>query len=520
MTDQHEAGAVSDLGKRVLVLGGGNVAIDCARSAVRLGCEVHLACLEQRHEMTAHEWEIEAALEEGVVLHNGRSFERIVDDGQGHAAGVECMQVESFHFDETGRLQVKKFPDSAHILACDTVIFSVGQRAGLAFIPDDAGVGVTGQQTIAINPNTLAATRPGVFAAGDTVSGTAFVIEAVASGHNAARSIRRYLQGEHLEPPRKPELPVVHMQHAEIEAMLESGEITRQPRVPLPWLSPRTRRENFAEVEGGYDDESAQREAARCLACGICSECMSCTFACGVDAIDHDMAAREESVRVGAVILAPGYQIYRSELSEEYGYGRFPNVITSLQFERLFSASGPTLGRVQRPSDGQAPRRIAFLQCVGSRDQSHDYCSAVCCMYATKEAVIAKEHDPNLDIHVLFMDMRAFSKGYWSYFERARDRYGIQYTRCRPSSLHQDPNSHDLLLHYQDEDGQARNECFDMVVLSVGMEISPAVQDLGRRLGIELDRLRILPHGAVQSGGNQPPRHLCRWAIPRTERHS
>ncbi len=214
---------------------------------------------------------------------------------------------------------------------------------------------------------------------------------------------------------------------------------------------------------------------------------MSCTFACGVNAIDHDMVAAAETVQVGAVILAPGYQIYRSELSEEYGYGRFPNVITSLQFERLLSASGPTLGHVQRPSDGREPHRVAFLQCVGSRDQSHDYCSAVCCMYATKEAVIAKEHQPDLDIHVFFMDMRAFSKGYWSYFERARDRYGIRYTRCRISNLHEDPLSNNLLVHFQDEDGRTQVETFDMVVLSVGMEISPSVRQLGQRLNISLD---------------------------------
>ncbi|NKQ36310.1 MAG: FAD-dependent oxidoreductase [Chloroflexi bacterium] len=477
----------SELGQRVLVLGGGNVALDCARSAVRLGAEVQVACLEQRQEMPSHEWEIEAALEEGIVFHNGRSFERIIDDGTGHAAGVECMLVASFRFDENGRLHVEKIPDSNHIIECDTVIFSVGQRAGLAFIPDDAGVGLTEQQTIAINPNTLAATRAGVFAAGDTVSGTAFVIEAVESGHIAARSIRRYLQGEQLEPPPKPELPVVHLSQEEIEERIARGEIQPQPRIPLPQLPVAERIGSFAEVEGGYDDASAQAEAARCLACGICSECMSCTFVCGVDAINHDEVAAEETVQVGAVILAPGYQIYRSELSEEYGYGRFPNVITALQFERLLSASGPTLGHVVRPSDNQAPRRIAFLQCVGSRDQSHDYCSAVCCMYATKEAVIAKEHDPDLDIHVFFMDMRAFSKGYWGYFERARDRYGIEYHRCRISRLYEDPLTDNLILDYQSEDGQLYQLRFDMVVLSVGMEISESVRDLGRRLGVALD---------------------------------
>ena len=475
------------LGERVLVLGGGNVAIDCARTAVRLGREVHLACLESREEMPAHQWEVEAAEAEGVHLHPGRSFEAITGDESGRVRGVRCQDVAEFSFDESGRLHVEKVPESEHTLACDTVIFSVGQRAGLAFIPDDAGVGLTRQQTIAVNPNTLAATRKGVFAAGDSVSGTAFVIEAVDSGHRAAESILRYLRGDAIEPPPKPELPVVKLTPEEIEERLARGEITRQPRVSMPELPVSRRVNNFAEVERGYDDASAQAEAARCLACGVCSECMSCVFACGKDAIDHDMVATERTLGVGGIVLAPGYQVYRAELAEEFGFGRYPDVVTSLQFERLLSASGPTLGKLQRPSDGTVPRRIAFLQCIGSRDQSHDYCSAVCCMYATKEAIIAKEHYPDLDIHVFFMDMRAFSKGYWSYFERARDRYGIEYTRCRPSALREDPHTHKLILDYVGEEGDPYQLRFDMVVLSVGMEIAPQVRDLGRRLGIELD---------------------------------
>ena len=484
---QNGGPKIQELGQRVLVLGGGNVAIDCARSAVRLGREVHLACLESREEMPAHEWEVQAAEAEGVHVHPKRAFEEILGDGSGHVSGMLCSLVSSFSFDEQGGLHLEKAPQSEHTISCDTVIFSIGQRAGLAFIPDDAGVGVTGKQTIAVNPNTLAATRPGVFAAGDSVSGTAFVIEAVDSGHTAARSIIRYLRGEHLEPAPKPDLPVVKLTQEEIDARMARGEIHLQPRVPLPELPVHERIHSFSEVEGGYDDESAQHEAARCLACGVCSECMSCVFACGVKAIDHDMVARDENLQVGAVVLAPGYQAYHAELSEEYGFGRYPNVVTSLQFERLLSASGPTRGHVERPSDGEKPARVAFLQCIGSRDQNHDYCSAVCCMYATKEALIAKEHDPDLDVQVFMMDMRAFSKGYQAYFQRARERYGIGYTRCRISALWEEPNSHDLLVQYQDESGQRRLERFDLVVLSVGMEISEGVKRLGKRLGVELD---------------------------------
>ena len=204
-------------------------------------------------------------------------------------------------------------------------------------------------------------------------------------------------------------------------------------RVPLPEVSPELRVSNFGEVVQGYDDALAQEEAARCLACGICSECMSCVFACGAEAINHDMVAKEMTLNVGGVILTPGYQTYRAEKSEEYGFGRYPNVITSIQFERLLSASGPTLGHIKRPSDNKLPKKIAFIQCVGSRDQEHDYCSSIRCMAATKEAVIAKEHYPDLDIHIFLMDLRAFSKGYWDYLKRARDRYEVQYHHCRIS---------------------------------------------------------------------------------------
>ncbi|MEA3350325.1 MAG: FAD-dependent oxidoreductase, partial [Chloroflexota bacterium] len=201
------------------------------------------------------------------------------------------------------------------------------------------------------------------------------------------------------------------------------------------------------------------------------------------------MLTQEKKINVGGIILAPRYQIYQAELSQEFGFGRYPNVITALQFERLLSASGPTMGQIQRPSDDQTPQRIAFLQCIGSRDQNHDYCSAVCCMYATKEAVMAKEHHPELDIHVFQMDMRAFSKGYLGYFERARDKYGIHYHYSRISNLYEDTQTHSLILNYTEDKNphQIISDAFDLVVLSVGMEISDSVQALGRQLGVELD---------------------------------
>jgi heterodisulfide reductase subunit A-like polyferredoxin len=488
-------------GKRVMVLGGGNVAVDVARTAVRLGAaEVHMACLESREKMPAHDWEIEACEAEGIQLHPSRSFKRIVENEKGGIGGLECINVTFMEFDPTGRLNLETEPGSEHIIPCDVVVFSIGQRAGLGFIPDSAGVGVTRQQTIAVNPNTMAATRPGVFAAGDATTGTAFVIEAVAAGHQAADSINRYLRGEELEPAFKPELPVVDLSRAEIQERIERGEVHVKPRVAVPELSVEERVANFSEVETGYTDELAQEEAARCLACGVCSECLSCWYECQADAINHDMVEQVRDIEVGAVVMAPGYEVFQAEQAQEYGWGRYPNVITALQLERLMSASGPTHGHVLRLSDGEKPKKIAFLQCVGSRDQEHDYCSAVCCMYATKESIMIKEHEPDTEISVFMMDMRAFSKGYLEYYHRAEERYGVRYVRSRVSILRENPETHGLVVRYvtpPSSPPQAGGtgggyssiveEEFDLVVLSVGMEIPQETRELARRLNVQVD---------------------------------
>ncbi len=494
-------GNLPELGERVAVVGAGDVAMDVARTAVRLGAEVHVYYRRTREEASADREEMHRAVEEGVVFHWQVTPVEIVGDGNGRMAGMRCIRTEQGMPDETGRRRPVPIPGSEHFIPCDNVIFSVGQRAGLAFIPDSAGVGITGRQTIAVNPNTLAATRPGVFAAGDATTGTAFVIEAVASGHRAAESIHRYLRGDELEPPPEPDLPVVDLTRAEIAERVALGEVQVGGRVPVDALPADERVSSFEEVVAGYTDSQAQEEAARCLACGVCSECLSCVYTCQADAINHNMVTLEQDIPVGAIILAPGYDTFHAEQAAEYGWGRFPNVVTALQFERLLNASGPTLGHVKRPSDGQVPKRIAFIQCVGSRDQDHDYCSAVCCMYATKEAIQAIEHEAGTEITIFMMDMRAYSKGYEEYYRRARERYGIRYVRTRISFVREDPKTHDLVLKYVGDltgspkpvrsdvrsGSQVEEEAFDLVVLSVGVEISQGVRELGRRLDVALD---------------------------------
>ncbi len=480
-------GKPPQLGERIVVVGGGNVAIDVARTAVRLGVkEVHLLCLESREQMPAFSHEIEYAEQEGVIIHPSRSIQRILGD-HGRVAGVESLQVKFMEFDSEGRLRLETEAGTEQTIPCANVIFSIGQAAGLALLPS-RDIDVTRRGTIAVNPHTLAATRPGLFAAGDATTGTAFVIEAVAAGHRAAESIRRYLQRETLNTPKKPALPVVKLSKAEVERALAFGEISQRPRIPVPARPVAERKQDFTEVEAGYTEELARAEAARCLQCGICSECLCCVYACKTGAIDHNMLAQIETLEVGAVIAAAGFAPYDAHLVGEYGYGRYANVLTALQFERLLSASGPTLGKVLRPSDGQAPKRVAFIQCVGSRDLRHQrYCSSVCCMYASKEAIVAKEHDRHIEPTIFYMDLRAFGKGFENLVKRAKEEHGVRYIRSMVSQVSEVPTTKNLRLCYRDERGELREEEFDLLVLAVGLRPHPKGVELAKRLEIELN---------------------------------
>jgi heterodisulfide reductase subunit A len=215
-------------------------------------------------------------------------------------------------------------------------------------------------------------------------------------------------------------------------------------------------------------------------------KCEVCKQFCEADAIDHEQKEKSIELNVGAVILSPGFEIFDAKIKEELGYEKYPNVVTSLEFERILSASGPFAGHVLRPSDKTEPKRIGFIQCVGSRDVDRDYCSSVCCMYATKEAIIAKEHvGQDLECDVFFMDMRAFSKGFDEYYQRAKE-LGVQYIRCRPPSVKEIPETKNLIIEYLAEDDRKVSREYNLVVLSVGLQPPKATKELSEKFGIEL----------------------------------
>lgn len=228
-----------------------------------------------------------------------------------------------------------------------------------------------------------------------------------------------------------------------------------------------------------------------------CADCRECLKVCPTEAINLDAKPCDLEVRVGAIILAMGFQPFNPSKMPELGYGRIPNVITSMQYERLASRSGPTEGIVSRISDGAIPQRIAWLQCIGSRDQQNPYCSSICCMYATKEAMLAKQRNPAVECQVFTMDERAFNKEYDLYYQQARDQFGIQYNRCRISSVDEDPDTGEVILrfpsgrkHEESARGQGpiQEERFDLVVLAVGIRPPSKAGDIARILGIQLNQ--------------------------------
>jgi heterodisulfide reductase subunit A len=217
-------------------------------------------------------------------------------------------------------------------------------------------------------------------------------------------------------------------------------------------------------------------------------KCRVCEKICQSKAINFEEKEETVEVNVGSVILIPGFSEFSPLAKYHYGYGRFENVVTSIQFERILSASGPYTGNVERPSDKRHPDKIAFIQCVGSRDVKvgNPYCSAVCCMYAIKESIIAREHAPDLDITIFFMDLRAYGKGFDAYYEHAKEQ-GIHFVRSMVSSV-METEDKDLVLEYVTEDGKVKKEEFDLLVLSVGMEPPPTVKGLADTLGIDLNQ--------------------------------
>ncbi len=497
---------------KVSVIGGGNVAVDVARTALRLGAsQVELISLEQRNEMPAYKEEIEATLAEGIIIRNGWGPDKIT--GNGEVKGILLKQCVSV-FDKDGKFNPSYNIHKQLKIKTDNVIVAIGQTVDKQ-LTEHIGID-TERGFFKAHQITLETSEKGVFAGGDGASGPASVIEAVAAGKRAAESIGRYLKKENMHSDRFEST----LKPVRDELLPDLAEVEKKMRAQTVLLDVEERTGNFNEIESSFSVEDAIAEVERCLNCAQCSECMECVTACEKQAINHTMTDQMLELDVGAVVLTPGIEEFTAKTKGEFGFKRYKNVLTSVQFERMLSAAGPYGGHVVRRDNGQEARRIAWIQCVGSRDlKTNEYCSSICCMATTKQAMIASEHLQGMEGTIFNMDIRAHGKDFDQYYERARAMKNIRYIKSIPSRIIQVPQTHDLRLGYIDGKNGYTEQEFDLVILAVGLDPKVTVTEGIRKLGISMneygfcltDRLNPLATskpGVFTGGAFQEPKDI------------
>jgi heterodisulfide reductase subunit A-like polyferredoxin len=492
------------IGKKVAVIGGGNAAMDAARTAMRMGSEVTVLYRRTKEEMPAIESEVEGAEEEGIKFDFLVAPVRILGKG-GKITGIECQKMKLGEPDKSGRPRPVPIEGSEFTIEVDTVIPAVSQEPDVESM-NEKGLTVTKWKTLEVNPGNLSTNIKGVFAGGDAVSGPASAVEAFAAGNKAATYIERFLDGGSIDPdPKEEDEYIVTLE--DIKARV-NGEITRSERVERRKLALQKRKTSFEEVEAVLTKEEALKEAARCTSCGPCSQCEACAPVCGPKCIDYKMKDQVVTLSPAAIIVATGFDIWDPTSATEYGYKKFPNVFTAMEYERMINAAGPTGGHIVRRSDGQHPKRMAFIQCVGSRNPQvgHPYCCGVCCMHATKEAMLAREHYDDINSTIFYKDMRACAKGFYEYVERAKRDYGVKYLNS-DATVQEDPRTHNPIVVY-DVGGRQQSEEFDAVVLATTLIPRKDTLELAKTLGLKLDEFgflestdKILEHGRATVPG-------------------
>jgi len=473
------------IGGRVLVIGGGNSAIDAARTAIRCGAkEVTIVYRRTKAEMPAFPEEIEQAEKEGVKFIFLASPKSILGNKESGVTGLECVRMRLGGLDETGRPSPIPIPGTEFVIECDAIIVTIGQYPDIKSLGDKLGIETTKWGTFKVDELTLETNIPGVFAGGDCVNGPDVIINAMCAGKKAAISIDRYLrgldlrEGRELEGSFKPsyEVPV--------------NKIHLENQVPVPIVEPELY-ETFEEVHRSYTPEMAMREAQRCLNCAICCDCRLCATVCEAKAIDYSMKDEIEEVIVGAIILATGFKTFDPRRIPRYGYGKYPNVFTSLEIERMTNSAGPTGGEILL-RDARKPKSVGIIHCVGSRDKNYNwYCSRVCCLYSLKLAHLIKERT-GAEVYNFYIDMRTAGKAYEEFYDRALSE-GIRFVRGRVAEVtdHAMTPEEEGKLIIRVEDtliGVVRRIPVDLVVLSVGLEPREDADEVRKKFSISCSK--------------------------------
>lgn len=432
-------GGIEKPGDRVVVIGGGNVAIDAARSALRIGCkQVDIIYRRSREQMPANPEEIRDVLEEGIKIHYLTSPIAILGNG-GRVNAVRCIKNELGLPDASGRSRPSPVEGSEFVFQCDAVIPAIGQQPDVDWALKEKLVEVSKRKTIIVNPHTMQTNISYIFGGGDAVSGPATVVEAISSARKAVEAIHSYLCGDDLENLSKSLASVEPPGHN----WARIPEYTpKKDRAGLQHRDSKDRITSFKEVTLGFIEQEAQMEASRCINCGGCCECKLCVASCEAKAINHSMKDGMEEIEVGSIIVATGFDPLDPTSMHQYGYGKYSNVLTNLEFERISNATGPTGGKLLKRSPAnrlkftEPPKSVAILHCIGSRDINyHEYCSRTCCMYALKYAHLIKDKcGYDTEVYNFYIDMRCFGKGYEEFYKRVQSE-GVRMVRGKASRV-------------------------------------------------------------------------------------
>jgi heterodisulfide reductase subunit A len=513
----------------VAVVGGGNTAIDAARTALRTGAEkVTILYRRTKAEMPAAPQEIEDAEAEGIQIAYLTAPAAVLGK-EGKVTGLRCIRMQLGEPDASGRRRPVPVPNSEHELEFDAVIVAISQAPELSKLngKSKTSLRISKYGTLEVDPETLQTNVPFVFAGGDVVLGPSTVIASMGAGRRAAESIDKFLN----------ELPLTDFTTHMVKPGVRRGEDFRPhayaptykdtpkaERVEMPKHDPAVRNRMFTEVEKGYSEEEAVKEASRCLNCGVCVECYECERVCQPGAVAHSMKDEELEIDVGQVLLSTGYDIIDPHRISQYGYGKLDNVYTSLEFERMLSSTGPTGGNV-RLKNGQPPRAVAIIHCVGSRDENYNkYCSRVCCMYALKFGHLVKDRT-TAEVYQFYIDMRSAGKGYEEFYKRVLDE-GVNVIRGKVAEVVEAPKSHEaegsLLIRCEDTlIGKFREIPVDMVILCNALEARRDAGKVAKTFGIsrsadgfflerhpKLDPVATMSDGIFIAGCAQGPKDI------------
>jgi len=480
-------------GKTVMIIGGGNTAIDSSRTALRLGAKkVTVVYRRSREEMPCFAPEIKEAEDEGVEILILRNPVKFIGES-GKLTKVQLIKMKLGVPDEKGRRIPVPIEGSEYSEDVDFVIEAIGLQPSTSIFANEIELSKGGR--IKVNEKTLQTTVPYIFAGGDGVTGASTIIEAAGQGKKAAFYIDKYLNNQNLDDFEfGDKLPAVNK-----EPILKKNVGKLCKPVEEKMRSVQERIKDFKEVEYTYTEEEVKESASRCLDCSNCRECHQCVSVCQPKAIDFSQKKETFKLNAKSVIVTTGYRLFPPSGKPEYGYNKYPNVIDSMQMDRLIAPTRP-FNNVLRPGDGKSPDNIAYVLCTGSRDSAiensncsgecsnNPICSQICCMYSIKQAQLLMGSLPMADITIYYIDIRAFGKGYEEFFQQSKSM-GVNFVKGKVAKIREkEDNSGDLIIRYEDiTTGTLKEAKHDVVVLSVGVLPNKNVSQMFKNETLELD---------------------------------